>query len=120
MTAQTTLQPSAPINIVRTLPRLAPPHLNVHVSVRTMMSPHRNSEILSTGSKTHLGFLVKLVDSSKVRSLSPARDDGFKCGGQLSNAVQTRHQLLSSKLNENATACFRPPVRPFDFYCQVE
>jgi hypothetical protein len=42
----------------------------VHVSVRTMMSPNKNSKILSTGSSTRLGFLFKLVDLPKVRSFN--------------------------------------------------
>jgi len=62
------------------LPLLAARALNVHVSVRTMMSPNKNSEILSTGSKTRLVSLVKFAGISMVRSLFPERDNGFKCG----------------------------------------
>ena len=78
MIPHATLQPSASISIVRTLPRLAPPALNVHVSVRTMMSPNKNSEILSAGSKTRLGFLAKSVDISTVRSPFSAGDGIFR------------------------------------------
>ena len=80
MIPQARLQPSTSINIVRTLPLLAARALNVHVSVRTMMSPNKNSEILSTGSKTRLVSLVKFAGISMVRSLFPERDNGFKCG----------------------------------------
>lgn len=55
------LQPSASISIVRTFPRFAPATLNEHVSVRTMMSPNKNSEILSTGSKTRFGIADKVA-----------------------------------------------------------
>jgi hypothetical protein len=39
-----------------------------------MMSPNKNSEILSTGSETRLGFLAKLVGIPAVRSRFPAGD----------------------------------------------
>jgi hypothetical protein len=48
------------------MPLLAARALNVHVSVRTMMSPNKNSEILSTGSKTRLVSLVKFTGISMV------------------------------------------------------
>jgi hypothetical protein len=48
------------------MPLLAARALNVHVSVRTMMSPNKNSEILSTGSKTRLVSLVKFAGISMV------------------------------------------------------
>ena len=35
------------------------------------MSPNKNSEILSTGSKTRLGFLMKSVDIPRVARESP-------------------------------------------------
>ena len=46
-----------------------------------MMSPNKNSEILSTGSKTRLGFLAKSVDISTVRSPFSAGDGIFRWGG---------------------------------------
>jgi hypothetical protein len=48
----------------------SPLALNVHVNVRTMMIPNKNSKILPTGSSSRLGFLFKLVDIPKVRSLN--------------------------------------------------
>ena len=44
--------------------------LNVYVSVRTMMSPNKNSKIPSLGSSTRLGLLFKLVDIPRVRWLN--------------------------------------------------
>ncbi len=78
MMPQATLQPSASLNMGLTLPWLAARASNVHVRVRTMMSPNKNSEILSTGSKTRLISLVKVAGISTDRSLFPAKDDGFK------------------------------------------
>jgi hypothetical protein len=62
MMAHARLQPSASNNIRLTLPRLAPNALKAQVSVRTIMSPNKNSEILSMGSKMRSAWVVGFAD----------------------------------------------------------
>jgi hypothetical protein len=51
---------------------------NVVVNVRTVITPKRNSEILSTGSSTRWIRFGEFPAKAGVLSLSPELNDGFR------------------------------------------